>query len=272
MIMRAKPFTIAGLALMAAMFTSGASAELKKVAYPPVKVEVAEAYQPDAAFDKMRKAFIEATRNKDANALFALVAPAFVWNVDGVLSTDYDFGRDPLHNFKVLFAFRDFGKDTDSGVDGGPLWDLLSAFAAEDTYYKLDQGAGLVCGPMAATVQGEDALAQARKKIDTAEDAAEWYFVVRETRVSKAPDDKGLPIASVTGQALPVLSSIPAARDNEPAPAPTHYEVLLPTGKSGWIPAASARPLEASRLCYTPTAKGGWAIGLYDGLPQDEED
>lgn len=270
--MRAKPFYAAAVAVTATMLTSGASAELKKVAYPPVKVEIAQAYQPDAAFEKMHKAFVEATHNKDAKALFALVAPGFVWNSNGALSNDFDLGRAPLHNFKVLFGFRDFGKDTDGGVEGGPFWDALSGFAEDDSYYKIDQGSGLVCSPMAATVQDEDALAQARKKIDTAEDAADWYFVLRETRVVKAPGDKGMPIATVSGQAFPVLSTLPAAREGQPAPVPTHYEVLLPTGKSGWIPAAAARPLDASRLCYALTAKGDWAIGLYDGVTQGDED
>ena len=270
--MRAKPFYAAALVLTATMLTSGASAELKKVAYPPVKVELGEAYKPDAAFEKMHKAFLDAAHNKDANALFALVSPGFAWTVDGALSNDVDLGRDALHNFKVLFGFRDFGKDADGGVDGGPFWDSLSGFAEDDSYYRIDQGSGLVCSPMTASLQDEDALAQARKKIDTADDAADWYFVVRETRVLKAPGDKGPPVATVSGQALPILSSLPAAREGQPAPAPTDYEVLLPTGKSGWIPAAAARPLDASRLCYALTPKGNWAIGLYDGLPQGDED
>jgi hypothetical protein len=268
--MRARALYAAAIILTAAMLPSGASAELKKVPYAAVKAEIAQAYQPDAAFAKMRKAFVEAIRNKDANALFALVAPGFVWISDGALSTDFDPGRDPLHNFKVMFGFRDYGKDVDGGVDGGPFWETLSAFAADDSYYKTDQATGLVCSPMAATVQ-DDAIAKARAKIDTADDAADWYFVWRETRVAKAPGDTGLPIGTLNAQAFPVLSTFPAARDGQDAPTPTHYEVLLPTGKTGWIPAAAARPLDASRLCYTLTAKGDWAIGLYDGIADADE-
>ncbi len=45
---------------------------------------------------------------------------------------------------------------------------------------------------------------------------------------------------------------------------PTHLEVLLPSGKSGWIPAAAARPLVSSRLCYSKTRAGEWKITLFD--------
>lgn len=270
--MHTKSFCAAAALVSAATLASGASAELKKVPYAPVKVELAEAYRPDAAFEKMRKAFLDATHNKDTAALSALVAPGFVWNSEGVLAADFDTGRGPLHNFKVLFGFRDFGKNADGGVDGGPFWDTLSTFAEDDSYYKLDQGSGLVCGPMAATVDDENALAQARKKIDTADDEADWYFVLRETKVNKDPSDKGLPVGSLNAQAFPVLSTFPPEREGQPEPVATHYEVLLPSGKSGWIPVAAARPLDANRLCYALTARGDWTIGLYDALPDSDED
>lgn len=270
--MCAKPLYAAALAAAIVMGSAPAAADVKKVPYPAVKVELSEAYKPDAAFETMRKSFTDAVGNKDNNIIFALVAPGFVWNTDGALSGDTDLGRDPLHNFKVLFGFRDFGKDSDGGVEGGPFWDALNIFAMDGTYYKDDQNAGLVCSPMAAKVADEDKLAQARSKIETGDDGADWYFVLRETRVMKSPGDKGLPIATVSNQAFPVLSPAPQAREGESTPEPAHYEILLPNGKTGWIPAAAARPLETNRLCYAKTEKGEWKIALYDGLAQDEDD
>ncbi len=268
--MQAKHCYALAVAVTSAALVSPAAAELKKVPYAPVTVQLEEAYKPDAAFDKFRKAFIDATSKKDTAALSALVAPGFVWTSDGALSNDYDPGRSALHNFKVVFGFRAFGKDLDGGVDGGPFWDDLTAFAGDDAFYKLDQGNGMVCGPMAASVQDEDKLEQARKKIESGDDVADWYFVLRDTKVMKAPDDKGLPVGSINGQAFPVLSTAPAARAGQPAPQPTHYEILLPNGKSGWIPVSAARPLDSSRLCFTQTAKRDWAIGLYDALANDD--
>jgi hypothetical protein len=264
--MRARRLFAVTVTVTTLMLAGGASADLKKTAYPIVKVEIAEAYKPDAAFTNMRKALIEATRKKDATALFALVAPGFVWNGDGALSNEFDPGREPLHNFKVLFGFREIGKNADGPVDGGPYWDSLSAFAAEDTYNQTDQAGSLVCGPISASVEDEDVFAKAGERIETADDSAEWYFTLRDTPVATKPGDKGPPIATLKQQAVPVLSSFPVAREGQPEPTATHYEVLLPSGKVGWIPAAAARPLEATRLCYALTASGEWKIGLYDGV------
>ena len=56
----------------------------------------------------------------------------------------------------------------------------------------------------------------------------------------------------------------PPAKDGAAAPPPTHYEVLLPAGTTGWIAAAGARSLANNRLCYAKTREGRWTIGVFD--------
>ena len=48
------------------------------------------------------------------------------------------------------------------------------------------------------------------------------------------------------------------------APTPTHLQVLLPSGKTGWIPASVVRPMDSDRLCYAKTADGAWKIAAFD--------
>src|SRR4051812_30529327 len=79
-----------------------ASAEVRTT-YPQVRVELADAYTPDAAFEQFRKEFINAVAKKDADAVFALVAPGFVWTLNNALAAGYDPGRDAQHNFRVVF-------------------------------------------------------------------------------------------------------------------------------------------------------------------------
>ena len=43
-----------------------------------------------------------------------------------------------------------------------------------------------------------------------------------------------------------------------------HIEVLLPSGKSGWIPVAAARPVVTNRMCYAKNSAGEWKIVLFD--------
>src|SRR2546428_69488 len=99
--MRSPLISATAAAFLAASNTASPAA-VKEIPYQAVKVELTETYTPDAAFEKMRKSFAEAVAKKDSQALFALVGPTFVWLVQGELSDQLDFGRDALHNFKVV--------------------------------------------------------------------------------------------------------------------------------------------------------------------------
>ena len=250
--------------LLVAGLASASSAAVKRVAYPEVKVTVDTAYQPDAAFEKMRSAFADAVAKKDIDALSALIAPTFLWTIGGQPADELDLGRDAVHNFKVVFGFRALGKDVDGGVDDGPYWDALAAFAGDPTYYAATDAGNLVCGPIAADVADDDVFEQARKKIETGDDGATWFFTLAATDVTKAPGDTGTPVAKIGTAALPMLSVYPPAKEGQPAPQPTHVEVLLPSGKSGWIAAAAVRPLSIERLCYAKTPSGDWKIAAID--------
>jgi hypothetical protein len=255
--------------LIAVAVGTPAAAAIKKVPYPEVKVEVPEAYKPDAAFTTMRKAFGEAVSKKDSVALSALVGQIFVWTMGGAIVDQYDRGRDALYNFKVAFGFRDAGKDTDGGVEGGPFWDLLSSFASDDIAYLPNaENGNLACTPTIATIADDKVFDQARNKIETKNEGADWYFTVAETPVAKAPGDAGPPVGRIGKIALPMLSAHPPTPEGKPTVTPTHYEVLMPSGKTGWVPASAVRPLSGDQLCYAKTPKGEWKIVAYD-QPQE---
>jgi len=234
-----------------------AFAQVKKVPYAEVKVTVAEAIPSDAALDTMRKAFTEAVAKKDANALSALVGPSFLWLSQNAPHEEFDFGRDPIHNFKVAFGFREYGKDSDGPVEGGPSWDKLAAFAADGRYYQ-DVG-NLVCGPIGGSVQDESVMEKAIQKIGAGDDV-DWYFTLAETTATATPGG-GAPVGKVGTVALPILSTYPKDAEDK---AITHLEVLLPSGKSGWIARSAARPFVNDSLCYALTAKGEWKIAAFD--------
>jgi hypothetical protein len=257
--MRSYFFLATGAAIMLGALPAAA---LKNVSYPEVKVTVSQAYKPDADFQKMRDALAKAAADKNEAVLFALVGPTFVWTEDARLVDRFDPGRDALHNFKVVFGFRNAGADKDGGVNGGPFWDSLAAFAADGTYYRASEGGNLVCGPIAAGLVDEQVFQRARKRIESGEEKADWYFTLTEVAVANAPT--GAPIAKLGTVALPVIGAHPSAPQGQPAPGPTHLQVLLPSGKTGWIPAALARPRDSDRLCYAKTTDGAWKISAFD--------
>jgi hypothetical protein len=250
--------------LFATSMSSAALAGVKKVPYPEIKVTVNQPYAPDADFQKVQAAFAEAVAKRDAAALFGLVAPMFFWTVNGGLADGLDLGRNAIDNFKVVFGFRVQGKDEDGGVEDGPYWDVLEGFAGHSTFYAANDASTLICGPIGADVADPQAYEQARKKVETGDDGAEWYFTLKETAVAKTPGDAGPPIAKVGVIAMPLISTFPVAREGQPEPQITHVEVLLPSSKSGWVPVNSVLPMVTDRLCYAKTPNGQWKLALID--------
>jgi hypothetical protein len=251
---------VAAAALIAA--SCGVSqAAVKEIAYPAVKVDLTREHKPDDAMNKMRKAFADAVAKKDSNALFALVGPTFVWLGGGGVSDQFDFGRDALHNFKVVFGFREPGKDADGPVQDGPFWDALGAFSGDETFY--DAGGTLICGPTGAALADEAAFDKSRQRIG-ADETVEWYFTMMDVTATANPGG-GAPVGKAAAAiAMPVLNAYPPVIEGQPAKRVTHLQVLLPVGKSGWIPISAARPLVTDRLCYALGADGNWKIVAFD--------
>jgi hypothetical protein len=237
---------------------------IKNVPYGEVTVEIAAPRQPEPAFLSFWKEFSEAVASRNAAALFALVGPMFVWTSQGALTEEFDPGRDALHNFKVVFGFRAQGKDEDSAVENGPYWDALAQFARDPSFYSASDTTSMICGPLLAEATDAAALDQAQSKVEIGDDFGTWYFTAGDTPVAKSPGDSGEPIGRLGKVAFPVIGLYPQPKDGKTVEAPTHYEVLLSSGKTGWIAAAAARPLTADRLCYAKTRDGRWTIVNFD--------
>jgi hypothetical protein len=229
-----------------------------------VKITLTSPYQPTAAFQTMWTALKKAVAAKDTQAVVALVGPMFIWTSQGTIIDQLDPGRDAVHNFKVVFGFRAAGKDQDGGVENGPYWEMLAGFLEDATFYKLSELTSEVCGPMQADLVDEDVYDAAQKKIGNGEDAGDWYFVAAETPVAKAPNDNGPAVTKINRIAVPMLGTFPPAKQGQPDPVATHAEILLPSGKTGWVPIAALRPFDHDRLCFAQSADGHWKIVGYD--------
>lgn len=247
----------AAVALLLALVP--AAAAVKKVAYPAVKVEMPAPFAGNAAFDAARKTLADALAKKDLAALSALVAPNFVTTVGGEPGERYDKSKDGLHNFKVAFGFRPFGKDADGDTDLGPQWELLADFAAERSFAQ-GRDANTMCGP-ALPVPDAKALERASALIEDPEQPAEWIYSMPEIALTASPGG-GAVVGKTAGTALPVVGTSPPLRPGGPPPA--HLELLLPAGKSGWVAVDAVKPLSADQLCFAKQPSGDWKIAAYD--------
>lgn len=247
----------AAVALILAL--APAAAAVKKVPYPAVKVEMPAPVKGDAAFDAARKALAEAVAKKDLAALSALVAPGFVATVGGEPGEQYDKSKDGLHNFKVAFGFRPFGKDADGDTDLGPQWELIADFAAEKNFAQ-ERDANTACGP-ALPLPDAQAFERASALIEDPDQPAEWVYAISEITLTASPGG-GAVVGKTAGTALPVIGTSPPLRPG--GPPPVHLELLLLSGKSGWVAVSAVKPLVADHLCFAKQTNGDWKISAYD--------
>jgi hypothetical protein len=255
-------FLVPGPVVAAALLTIAPAAAIKKVPYPEITVRGLPVFKGDPGLDRLRKRLADAVAAKDVDAAAALVAPGFEWTAGGVQVEDFNPKRDAAHNFKVAFGFRPVGRDTDGPTEIGPQWELLRFFATDETLTQ-ETNSTLVCGSLTAKVTDEGALDDALRRVDEQDDPSEWVYSLGEITLTAAPG-AGATVARVKSVALPIagVHPMPPGGDSPP-PAPTHLELLLPSGRTGWAPIQSLRPLFVDRMCF---AKVGdeWKIMLYD--------
>jgi hypothetical protein len=252
------------LALTLALAPAPAVA-LKKIPYPEVKVEGRPAFKGDTGLDALRKKLADAIAKKDLAALASLVAPNFTWTAAGSPVEDFDPKRDAVHNFKVAFGFRSQGKDADGKTEIGPLWELLAWFVQDQSLSAEPDRPDLICGPTTAKLVDPKAYEQATEKLDTDDELSEWVFFLAAFTLTGSPGGGGPAVAKVANMALPLVGAHPIpAPGQPPKQPPTHVELLLPSGKTGWAPLSAVLPLTVDRLCYAKTSGGDWKIAVYD--------
>jgi hypothetical protein len=248
------------LAFSAALGSTPAAA-IKKVPYPEVAVRVLPPFKGDAALTALRKKLADAVAAHDVAAATALVAPDFRWTTAGATSDEFDAKRDAAHNFKVAFGFRAAGRDSDGPTEIGPQWGLLEFFAKDETLTQ-ETGSPLVCGSTIAKVADSANLEAAIKRVDEENDLSEWVYVIDETALTATPTG-GATVARARNTAMPIVSVHPAPVEGKPTPAPTHFELLLPSGRTAWAPVKDLHPLFIDRLCFSRSGEE-WRIALYD--------
>lgn len=252
----------AAACFLAAVFVAGPASSLKRVPYPEVLVTALPAFDADASLSEMRKRLADAVAAKDLPGVVAMLSPKFEWTATGGLVDEFDPKRGADHNFKVAFGFRAPGRDADGTTDIGPQWELLSFFAT-DPVLTQENGSPLVCGTTTAKVADMGALDGAFNRIDEANELSEWIYFVGELELTAEPGG-GASVAKVKSLALPIFGVHPPAKEGSASPsAPTHFELMLPTGKIGWVPVDRVRPLFVDRLCFAKLGNE-WKIAAYE--------
>jgi hypothetical protein len=259
-----RALTVFGVLALTPILSALPAAAIKKVPYPVIEVRALPVFKSDPGLDAARKTFAEAVAAKNLDAVTALVASNFDWTAGGARVDDFDAKRGAAHNFRVAFGFRAPGREADGPTDIGPQWEMLEYFA-KDPVLTQEAGSPFVCGSTVAKPADLAALEDSLNRVDDRDELSEWVYFVDEIALAASPGGNNT-VTKVKNRAMPIVSVHPAppAGDKPTGPvAPTHFELLLPDGRTGWAPVEQARPLFVDRLCFAKTGND-WKIALYD--------
>jgi hypothetical protein len=205
----------------------------------------------DPSFEAFRRQLADIARRKDRAALARLVvAQGFSWEQEkGDVADKRRPGIDNLAKALELDA-RD-----------GSGWEALAGYAGDPTGTRVPTGA--VCGP-ADPVFNEKELEDLAKATQT--DFGEWgYPAGPNIEVRSAPRPNASVIEKLGTFFVRVLPDNGPANANPQAPA--FLRVVLPSGRTGFVPAEAIVPLGNDQLCYVKEASG-WKIAGFIGGEQ----
>ncbi|HLL27183.1 MAG TPA: hypothetical protein VKT73_05985 [Xanthobacteraceae bacterium] len=251
------------LLAFAILFEPAPAAAIKKTSYPEVKVEVPAEAKAEPTLEAMRKKLANAISHRNAGLLYELVGSTFFWTTNGDPNEQFDKSRDALHNFKVAFGFRQFGHNSDSQNTEDQLWEVLEDITSGPGLFQMDENPGVLCGPLGAEPADDAVMNQASGRIENEDEDSEWVYSLTEITLTEKPGG-GDKVETVSKIAMPIAATHPPSQALGNNPLPTHYQLLLPSGRTGWVDVHAVQPLAVDKLCYGKGPGGDWKIVGYE--------
>jgi len=215
--------------------------------YLPVTVTLPPLLK-DPSFIAFRKTLSDIAQHKDRAALAKLiVGKGFFWLQDEhPLADPNKSGIDNL------------AEAIDLDAKNGTGWDTLAEVAAEPSAAEAPQRNGIFCAP---AVPGFDPQAFAKLLQATGTVVTEWGFPIdigAEVRATAKPDAQVIEKMS--------LYLVRVLAENVLADAiGASLQVVLPTGKTGYVSAAAVVPLATDQICYVKGASDWMITGCVSG-------
>jgi hypothetical protein len=142
----------------------------------------------------------------------------------------------------------------------GAGWRTLAALAAEAGAVPLESRPGIVCAPGPPTFDG---IAFDRLIDTTFTDPPDWAYPRVETLVREKPRTNAVMVERL---GLHFVRVLPFEGADGEAPSRAQWaQVVVPSGKTGFVAPGTLMRLNAERLCYGKDATGRWRIAGYIG-------
>jgi hypothetical protein len=213
--------------------------------YKPVAVTPAKPIN-DASFDAFRKQLGAIAGKKDRAALARVVAKDFFW--EGENGDQVDKKKSGIDNLAQALEL-----DTKDGSG----WELIGAYAQEQTAAPDPDRKGVVCSP--ADPDFDDVQTEALLK-ETETDPAEWVYPLTNGVEVRQAAQANAPVVEKLG--LHFVRALIDESAGDPNQSQDFIRVATPSGKTGFVSVDQLLPLGGDQLCYIKES-GGWKIAGY---------
>ena len=253
------PRTILVLTTIAALIVT---AQAEPALLPPIRPYAAVPVTPpeplaDAGFEAFRKELATAARSRVHTELARIViAQGFFWQRD--FRHGFDPQRPAVDNLAAAVRLEH---------GAGEGWQMLAAFAAEESAAPLPAYPGMICAPREPRFEGAELD---RLIHQTGIEAIAWaYPRAAATPLREAPHVTAKLLETLRQHFVRLIEPHDpqvATPDRVPVLGGTRWHaVATPGGKTGFVAPGALLSLASPRLCYGKDDLGRWRITGYVG-------
>jgi len=208
----------------------------------------------DKSFEAFREQLAEIAERKDRSALAKLIHKSFFWERQ---SGD---GADPkksgIDNFAAAIGLGD-------GEDADGAWEVIAIYAEDPTAFQLSDKPGVICAPADPNFD-ENAFQALLEATQT--DISDWLYPIADGVEMRAAPRADAAVAEKVGLTFIRVMATDAPPDAANSDESEYLNVMLPSGKTGFVRLEDLASLSISQICYIKDGEAWKITGVLGGM------
>jgi hypothetical protein len=261
------PITVVTLALGLLVLPQLAQAQAKKSDRPAAEKSAPAAGAPgpykavtialpqshkDKSFEVFREQLAGIAERKDRAALSKLIHKNFFWERQS--GNGADAKKSGIANFAAAIGL-DNGEDPEGG------WEVIAIYAEDPTAFQLSDKPGVICGP--ADPNFDENAFQALLE-STKTDISDWVYPIATGVEMRAAPRANAAVVEKVG--LTFIRAMPSDAPPDSANESEYINVMLPSGKAGFVRLQDLASLSISQICYVKDGEAWKITGVLGGM------
>jgi hypothetical protein len=219
--------------------------------YKAVTIALPQSHK-DKSFEVFREQLAGIAERKDRAALAKLIHKNFFWERQS--GNGADAKKSGIANFAAAIGL-DNGEDPEGG------WEVIAIYAEDPTAFQLSDKPGVICGP--ADPNFDENAFQALLE-STKTDISDWVYPIATGVEMRAAPRANAAVVEKVG--LTFIRAMPSDAPPDSANESEYINVMLPSGKAGFVRLQDLASLSISQICYVKDGEAWKITGVLGGM------